>query len=95
MIRDTSLEAYDEMKPMIGISRRAVYEAIMTGGPVTNSEIARTLGWSINRVTPRVLELRAMGLVEDSGTRPCTVTGRRCHAWRPRMEPIARQLEFA
>jgi hypothetical protein len=33
----------------------------------TNAELAAKLGWPVNRITPRILELRKMGLVLDAG----------------------------
>lgn len=48
----------------------------------TNEEIARKLGWGINRVTGRVYELRQLGLVVTSLKRSCDVTGMIVQAWR-------------
>lgn len=53
-----------------------------TGGDHTNAEIARALSVPINTITPRVLELRKMGLILDAGRRMCKVTGSTVHAWR-------------
>lgn len=82
MIRDTSREAYATVLPEL-TDRQAVVLGLLEryGRPLTNSEIAGELGWSINRVTPRVLELRELGKVRDCGTRACRVTGRTAHQW--------------
>jgi len=81
-MRQTSLLAFREIKP----KRHTAHEAIInlleiTVRPPSNSEIAKSLGWSINRVTPRVNELVKKGLVVDAGKRKCTVTGMLVHVW--------------
>lgn len=92
-MRETSLTAYfNEICPTLGARQIKVLEAFERGESLTNSEIAERLQWSINRVTPRVLELRKMCLVEDGGLRTCRITGRTVNTWRaktsaPRLEP--------
>ena len=49
---------------------------------MTNMEVASALHWSINRVTPRVFELRDAGLVVSNGKRRCGVTGNTSYAWK-------------
>lgn len=66
----------------LGVRQRDVYRVIRRNPDVTNMEIARVLGWSINRVTPRVKELREKGLVEEGRRRACQVTGRTVQAWK-------------
>jgi hypothetical protein len=92
MPRDTSKKAYKE--EVVGtLSRRhaQVLTALEFLKEATNSELAIHLDWSINRVTPRVLELRTAGKVFDTGKRKCKVTGRLAHTWSagPRQESIA------
>ena len=86
MIQETSLEAYLEVKPRLGEKQKEVYRllknATRVGFDMTNMEIAQALKWSINRVTPRVYELRQAGLVVLSQKRLCSVTGRRAMAWK-------------
>ena len=83
MVSDTSLLSWTEVMPSLGEKQSAVY-AILKVMPLgmTNAEISRALGWPINTVTPRTLELRSYGLVKDNGVRPCGVTGRNAHAWK-------------
>jgi predicted transcriptional regulator len=45
-------------------------------------ELARALDWSVNRVIPRVFELRELGVVGPSLRRACTVTGFVIQAWK-------------
>jgi hypothetical protein len=49
---------------------------------MTNMELSRALNWDINRITPRVLELRRKGFVAHSCERPCRITGEVVNAWR-------------
>jgi DNA-binding MarR family transcriptional regulator len=79
---DTRDEAYKDVLEHVGVAQANVYAMLRLCGPLTNSELAEKLGWSINRITPRVLELRNMDLVKDAGTRLCTSTGRVVHQWR-------------
>lgn len=48
---------------------------------LTNCEISRVLGWDINRVTPRVLELRKLGLVVKDKIRRCNITNNNANSW--------------
>lgn len=84
-VRDTSLLAYvSEVEQTLGFRQQAVLTIINVLMSATNSEIAKALGWSINRVTPRVFELRQLGYVVVDEKRPCLVTGRMAYAWRVR-----------
>ncbi len=78
---DTSRAAYHSVIPKLSERQAAVLEALAGSDPLTNSEIGEKLGWTINRVTPRVLELRELGQVRDAGKRRCRVTGRMAYAW--------------
>lgn len=40
------------------------------------------LGWEINRITPRIFELREKKLVVEASKRKCKVTGRTAIAWK-------------
>jgi len=67
-MQDTSLYAWVELQPALGDRQAIVYKAIQDLGTPTNKDIAGYLGIAINSITPRVLELRKMGLVERAGT---------------------------
>ena len=54
----TSLSAYSDVKKNLNRKQQNVYEAIEEIGPATNRQLAEHLGWPINSITPRVLELR-------------------------------------
>lgn len=82
MLQQTSLFAYyTEIKPTLGERQKVVFEELKKSGQMTNSEIAASLHAPINTITPRVHELRKMGLVKEWGKRVCKVTGRTVIAW--------------
>ena len=76
----TSREAGDviEQSGKAGRLRDAVFEALK-GGSSTGTELAADLNESILSVRPRLSELKARGLIEESGLRR-----ERQHVWRIR-----------
>ena len=81
-MQQTSLEAYRSVSGGLN-SRQAVVIRIFSScrEPLTNLEVAMILGWDINCVTPRVLELRGMRLLEEAGSK-IQPSGREAIAWR-------------
>lgn len=65
-IADTSLYAYRSINNL-GDKQATVLEKIEEIQPCSNKQIARSLGWEINRVTGRVNELAKMGLITTKG----------------------------
>lgn len=63
-MQQTSLLAYHSLE-QLGKKQKACYDLINREGRLCNREIAELLGWPINRVTPRVLELREQGHVVE------------------------------
>lgn len=60
-MRQTSLLAYADLQKdpvKLGQKQIAVLRVIEQHYPITNRQIADRLGWAINTVTPRCLELR-------------------------------------
>ena len=81
-LAQTSLFAYRaEIKPTLGERQRAVYEALKTRANFTNCEMATWLSAPINTITPRMGELRKIGLVRSAGVRKCNITGRNVLCW--------------
>ena len=79
---DTSLKAYfGEVIQKANTKQAIVFNIIRSYSGLTNMEIANLLGWSINRVTPRVFELRKMGTVKALEKRKCSYTGRLAYSW--------------
>lgn len=82
-VTETSRQAYySEIKPTLGERQKLVYGIFSGNTNWTNSEIADYLGIPINTVTPRVFELRKMGLLVEAIKRPCRITGRTAIAWK-------------
>ncbi len=81
-VRDTSLDAYQSIRPQLGARQQAVYDAIRTLGCPTNTELSRYLRLPINQITPRTNELREKGFVTECEKRTCGVTGRTVWSWR-------------
>ena len=86
-VADTSLDAYrSRVLPCLAQSQAVVYELLCQASrnkmDMTNMEVASALHWSINRICPRVFELREMGVVMKSCVRKCGVTGNKALAWK-------------
>ena len=83
MTQETSKLAYfTEVLPTLSDRHKRVLGALGEVWDATNMELAERLDWSINRITPRCLELRLKGLVEKAGQRQCRITGRTAICWR-------------
>ncbi len=82
MIQDTSLFAYSVATQRLGAKQKEVLDCLRYFLDATNAEIAAKKGWPVNRITPRVLELRKLGLILDAGKRPCRITGSMAHCWK-------------
>lgn len=82
MIQETSLEAYHILTPELGNLQETVYNTIIEHQGMSNHDIARYLNWEINRVTPRVKELRDKGLVWFSHYKTDGITNRRVICWK-------------
>src|SRR5438128_919505 len=85
---DTSTAAFDSIRDQLSEKQRKVRLILQKFGPMDNEAIARALEWPINTVTPRIKELRELGVVIEAGyTR--TKSGRRAHLWKLKTEPPA------
>ena len=58
-----SLDAYNSIIENLGPRQKIVFEALRNN-PASNKTLAKRLGFEINQVTPRTLELRKKGLVK-------------------------------
>jgi len=76
---DTSLEAFDAIKPRLNQLHETVLATIQTGGVdgATPCEIAERTGILIGTVRNRITELLDMELVADRGVRRVNARGRR------------------
>lgn len=74
-----SLPAYKEPKDQ---SRQKVFSAIQKLQPCTNQQIAKYLGWEINKITGRTRELVEKGLVQCAFKQPDIESGRLVNFWK-------------
>ena len=89
----TSLLAYDDAKKGLGRKQQEVFRAIEEVGPATNKQLAEHLGWPINSITPRCLELRQKNkiyscfIADDIG-------GRKANYWGTKTQKEEVQREY-
>jgi len=75
--------AFDiDVKPARGKNQKRVLQALIDNGAMCNRQIANTIDYEINSVTPRVLELRELGLVEEAFKAKDPKTNRTVIYWR-------------
>ena len=82
MSQQTSLLAFQEVQKNLGERQLQIYKTLQKLGEATNTMIARKYGVPINTVTPRIFELRRMGLVIYSYEDICPITNRKAIFWR-------------
>lgn len=82
MYQQTSLEAFEQIQKGLNNSRRIVFDGLKRAGKATNAMIADRLQLPINCITPRMKELRDLGLVEESHREKCLVTKNNAIWWK-------------
>ena len=82
MMQQTSLEAYDKIQHELSGRRLEVYNSLKRLEVANNTTLALDLRWGINRVTPRIKELRDMGLVVKDSIRICPFTKMKTIYWK-------------
>lgn len=83
MIRSTSLNSYDIIKPMLADSQKMVLETIRILGCPTDLEISRYLGYNDpNKIRPRRNELLKLGMITECEKRQCSISHRTVYSWR-------------
>lgn len=82
MIQQTSLLAYQDVLQDLGRRHFEVMRALIRIQPASNKALAEELHWSINRVTPRVYELRTMQNPKVEFWGFVVEGGRKVMAWR-------------
>ena len=80
---NTSNDAYKGMAQsgLLRKTQTAVMAVLKERGDMTSGEIAQALDRRINSVSPRLAELRKLGVVKATRPRPCQVTRQTCLAW--------------
>lgn len=84
MVRDTSIEAYRQIKNSGRLSELQwlVYSILYQFGPLSRSETAaKIVGSTRDGVHQRFAELRRFGLIKQVGKRICTITGKKVYIW--------------
>lgn len=81
--QQTSLDAYYGLsRRNIGDRQAQVLSQLRALEEATNTMLSRRTGIPINAVTPRIWELRQMGLVIESRRSICPVTKKKAIFWR-------------
>ena len=80
--RDTSIQAAESLEPFVANLREKVLMSL-TRDPGTNHELEARLGMRLQTVCGRVAELREDELIQDSGRRRSTDSGRAAVVWTP------------
>lgn len=85
MMRQTSLDAYAvlQVSKKLSLNQILIIDLFkkLNGHPLSNMDVATMLGWSINRVTPRVNELVKSGVLMHCGYKVQLETGKRVMLW--------------
>jgi hypothetical protein len=82
-MRDTSLLAYQDLKPKLGDKQQSVLILIHAHPDCTDLELTYKMGYTDpNKVRPRRKELLDYGLIVESGKRRCSVSGKLALTWR-------------
>lgn len=79
-MRQTSLEAFESIKPLAVTKREEVYEFLKKNGPMTDEEIQNGLDMNPSTQRPRRIELEAEGRVVAAGY-GVTKAGRKAIIW--------------
>ena len=80
-MQQTSIAAYLEIKKHLGKKQREVKKVFEEHSECTNNELANYIGWPINTITPRVVELREKGFIKEHCRRADKLTGRKSICW--------------
>lgn len=85
VVTQTSWESYLKLvkNRKLGINQKLVLDVFRqtNGQYLSNYDLSIMLGWSINRVTPRVKELRDAGFLMHSGYKTQLHTNRTVMLW--------------
>ncbi len=89
MVRQTSIQTYHKIMDdgLLSLRRGEVYEVLFRIGPATASEVfneyLKTYGKRIstNGSGSRLSELRDCGVVQELGTKACSITGHNVILW--------------
>ena len=82
-VRKTSIDCYNQIKAegLLSTMRLKVFNAIVISEPCTSSEAMKLVESKSLGFGSRFTELRDRGVIEELGTKICTVTGRNVIEW--------------
>lgn len=82
-MRDTQMQAWDDIQEKLPFTRKKVFDVIKNHGDfgATTVTLSMVLGWPINCVSGRVTELCDAGLIRDSGRRGVNPSGKKAVLW--------------
>lgn len=80
-VQPTSIESFKLLQESIHPHQKIVLKALRELGRASNKQISTALGWPINTITPRVKELRDIGLVDYEGEQFDSKTQRHEMVW--------------
>lgn len=80
--RDTAKAAAEAVKPTAATLRARALELLRREGPRTADDVARRLDEHPLAMRPRLSELAALGLIEDTRQRGRNESGKRAIIWR-------------
>jgi predicted transcriptional regulator len=81
-VRDTSLIAYAEVLQNLGERQLEVYKVLHELKEANNTMISQQMNLSINNITPRINEMRKLGIVRQSKKEICPITSRLTIFWK-------------
>lgn len=90
MARITSIETYRKIRDqgLLSKKRLNVYEILVENGSLTGGELASLYKHVFNdaarhseSIRNRLTELRDLGVIEEQGVRPCSISGRKSIVW--------------
>jgi predicted HTH transcriptional regulator len=81
-VQDTSLEAYESKKSQFPNIEARVLKHLALSGKATCEELEHTLRMPHQTVSARLTKLKQDGVIEDSGERGKTLSGRKAIKWK-------------
>lgn len=85
-------KSFEEIQNNLGNLQKQVYAVIQQNEPIYNEKIADLLNKFPHTVTPRVLELRELGLIEFAGTSKSPTTNKTVSLWKCTKPPMQTAL---
>lgn len=79
-MQQTSLDAYESIRGTLNPSQQMVFHQLEVSGCCSNEKLSDLLSLPINKITPRILELRKKGLVKNMYLEK-SKSGRKAKVW--------------